>query len=106
MTSTEIESEDRKINIESKATILFLIFILIEGYLLISSTNGFYPYTLIGEMPTYEIVLESIAGLYALYWIGIFSLILGLLVGRYNKIFIPITLIISLIFFLLFIFQP
>ena len=102
MNKSEINSEERKITVESKATALFLLFILIEGYLLISSTNGFYPFTIIGEFPPYEIILDSPAGLYALYWIGILCLILGFLIGHYNKIYPPIILIASTIFFIAF----
>ena len=105
MNNSAPDPEERKINIESKATFLFLLFILIEGYLILSSANGLYPYTLIGEPPTYQIILDSPAGLYALYWIGIFCVILGFLVGNYNRIYPPIVLIGSIIFFLIFIIQ-
>ena len=103
MDNSEPDLEERKIEIESKSTILFLSFVLIEAYLIISSSAGFYPYTLIEDYPDYFIVLDSPAGLYALYWIGIFCLILGFLVGEYNKIYPPIVLIGSIIIFLLFI---
>lgn len=95
-------SEERKITIESKATAFFLLFILIEGYLIISITNGFFPFAL-NVGPPIQITLDSPVGLYALYWIGIFCLILGFLVGKYNKIYPPIVLIGSIIFFLVFI---
>ena len=105
MSNSAIDPEERKITIESKATILFLLFILIEGYLIISSTTGFYPFTIIGDIPPYQIILDSVAGLYALYWVGIFCLILGLLVGKYDKIFPPLVLIAGIIFFIGFILQ-
>ncbi|MHA1650798.1 MAG: hypothetical protein ACTSYB_11440 [Candidatus Helarchaeota archaeon] len=105
MGKSEIDSEERKITVESKATLLFLIFILIEGYILISSANGFYPYSIIGDFPPYEIVLTSIPGLYALYWAGILFLILGLLIGNYDKVIPPVALILSIIIFLALIFQ-
>ena len=105
MSESEIASEERKITVESKATILFFLFILIEGYLLISSASGFFPFTIIEAPPDYLIALDSPAWLYALYWIGIFCLILGFLVGDYNKIYPPIILIASIIFFIAFVLQ-
>ncbi|MFX1295043.1 MAG: hypothetical protein ACFFD2_09365 [Promethearchaeota archaeon] len=103
MNKSEIDPEERKITIESKATVFFILFILIEGYILISNGLGVYPYSI--DEITLFVVLESPAGLYILYWIGIFCLILGLLVGNYNKIFPPIVLIASIIFFIAFIFE-
>lgn len=89
MSQSASDPEERKIDIESKAIILFFLFILIEGYLILSSANGFYP-------------LDNPAALYSLYWVGIVCLILGLLMGKYNKILPPLALIGSIIFFLLF----
>jgi len=99
----EVSPEERKITVESKAIGLFFGFILIEGYILISASLGSFPYAITGIYPNYEIILESPGWLYALYWIGILCLILGLLVGKYNKIYPPIILIGSIIFFIGFI---
>jgi len=106
MNKADIEVEKRKISIESKATVLFLLFILIEGYLLIASGIGSYPFIIFGDFPPYEIILDSVGGLYAIYWIGILCLIVAFLVGNYNKVFPPLALIGSIIFFILFIYQP
>lgn len=103
MDKSKTDPEERKITVESKATVLFILFILIEGYLIISNANGLYPYAISGEFPPYEIILESPMGLYSLYWIGIFCLILGLLMGNYNKIYPPLVLIASIVFFIAFI---
>lgn len=100
MDKLKTDPEERKITVDSKATVLFILFILIEGYLIISSAYGFYPYTISGEFPPYEIVLDSPAGLYSLYWIGIFCLILGLLMGNYDKIYPPLVLIAGIVFFI------
>ena len=94
--------EPRKIVVESKAIGFFFGFILIEGYILISASIGSFPFA-IDEIYPYGIIIASFAGLYALYWIGILCLILGLLVGKYNKAYPPIVLIGSLIFFIIFI---
>ena len=98
-----MDHEERKITIESKATIFFFLFILLEGYLIISSASGLYPFTIIENFPDYYVALESPAVLYAFYWLGIFCLILGLLIGEYNRIYPPIALIGSLIIFITFI---
>ena len=103
MNKSEIDPDERKITVESKATILFIFFILIEGYLLISSGIGTYPYAI--DEILISIILVSPAGLYAIYWAGIVCLILGLLVGKYDKIFPPVVLIGSIIFFIAFILQ-
>ena len=101
--SKKVDSNERKITIESKATGLFLGFILIEGYLLISWSLGSFPFTISGLYPPYKIIIESVGWLYALYWIGILCLVLGLLIGKYNKIFPPLILIGSVILFITFI---
>ena len=90
MSQSASDPEERKIDIESKATIFFFLFIIIEGYLILSSANGFYPF------------VDNPAALYSLYWVGIVCLILGLLIGKYDKILPPLALIGSIIFFLLF----
>ena len=100
---SDVEIEERKISVESKATILFLCFILIEGYLLISGSMGLFPFTFIEDYPYYQIILEFPEALYALYWLGILCLIMGFLLGDYNKIYPPVILIGSIIFFLIFI---
>ncbi|MHA1425559.1 MAG: hypothetical protein ACTSQI_06185 [Candidatus Helarchaeota archaeon] len=100
MNKTEI---DRKITIESKATIFFFLFILLEGYLIISSAIGLYPFKIVEAPPDYYVVVESPPVLYALYWLGIFCMILGFLIGDYNKIYPPITLIGGIILFLMYI---
>lgn len=100
--SKDIGSEERKISIESKAIGFFFGFILIEGYLIISRSLGSFPFSVDPVLP-YSIIIESSGWLYALYWIGILCLILGLLVGKYNKIYPPVVLIGSIILFLFFI---
>ena len=94
--------EPRKITVDSKAIGFFFGFILIEGYILISASLGSFPFA-IDEVYPYGISIVSLEGLYVLYWVGILCLILGLLVGKYNKIYPPVVLIGSLIFFILFI---
>ena len=90
--------EPRKITVESKAIGFFFAFILIEGYILISASIGSFPFAI--EEYTYRIIIVSPEGLYALYWIGILCLILGLLLGKYNRVYPPVALIGSLIFFI------
>lgn len=96
------QEESRKITVDSKAIAFFFAFILLEGYILISASLGVFPFAITDVFP-YEMIVASLEGLYALYWIGILCLIIGLLVGRYNKLYPPIVLIGSLIFFIVFI---
>jgi hypothetical protein len=100
--SKDIGSEERKITVDSKAIGFFFGFILIEGYLIISRSLGSFPFS-ISLIPPYSIIIESSIWLYILYWIGILCLILGLLVGKYNKIYPPVVLIGSVILFIIFI---
>ncbi len=102
MNQSGSDPEERKIEVESKTTLLFFLFILIEGYLILASANGFYPFILIENPPGYLILLDNSALFYSLYWIGIFCLLLGLLIGKYNKILPPLALIGAIIFFLLY----
>lgn len=94
--------EQRKITVDSKAIGFFFGFILIEGYILISASLGSFPFTIEGVYP-YGISLASPEGLYALYWVGIVCLILGLLAGKYNRMYPPLVVIGSILFFIIFI---
>jgi len=97
--SEKVDSNERKITVESRAIGFFFGFILIEGYLLISMSLGVFPFKIIGIPP--QVKTEYPSWLFALYWIGILFLLLGLLIGKYNKIYPPIVLIGSIIFFVI-----